>query len=206
MTDYKWEIKQRRKQKDLFLNYRNVQMGDGNSTQIDSLRTQQSKYDVISSLIYSLLHIKSTISISYHCFFSFCSNAGWYRWRLQYVNNGIDSGVRSPWECGKLKRFIGIEMLLSTDNFTHKSLSFGILIYEFFSSQFSPKIQITYEYYIWKYKHKSIEISATYIDKFQMNISIIMKQNITEEILINEAHWISITREVFFCHMEGWNQ
>lgn len=24
-----------------------------------------------------------------------------------------------------------------------------------------------------------------------------MKQNITEEILINEAHWISITREVF---------
>lgn len=64
MTDYKWEIKQRRKQKDLFLNYRNVQMGDGNSTQIDSLRTQQSKYDVISSLIYSLLHIKSTISIS----------------------------------------------------------------------------------------------------------------------------------------------
>lgn len=25
----------------------------------------------------------------------------------------------------------------------------------------------------------------------------IMKQNITEEILINEAHWISITREVF---------
>lgn len=25
-----------------------------------------------------------------------------------------------------------------------------------------------------------------------------MKQNITEEILINEANWISITREVFF--------
>lgn len=24
------------------------------------------------------------------------------------------------------------------------------------------------------------------------------EQNITEEILINEAHWISITREVFF--------
>lgn len=29
-----------------------------------------------------------------------------------------------------------------------------------------------------------------------------MKQNITEDILISEAHWISITREVFF-NMQG---
>lgn len=46
MTDYKWEIKQRRKQKDMFLNYRNVSPGDGNSTQIDSLRMQQSRTEV----------------------------------------------------------------------------------------------------------------------------------------------------------------
>lgn len=31
---------------------------------------------------------------------------------------------------------------------------------------------------------------------------LIVKQNITEEILINEAHWISITREVF-SYMKG---
>lgn len=46
MTDYKWEIKQRRKQKELFLNYRNVQPGDGNVTFDDRLRLQPSKNDV----------------------------------------------------------------------------------------------------------------------------------------------------------------
>lgn len=46
MTDYKWEIKQRRKQKDLFLNYRNIQTGDGNATFDDRLRLQPSKTEV----------------------------------------------------------------------------------------------------------------------------------------------------------------
>lgn len=41
MTDYKWEIKQRKKQKDLFLNYRNMQPGDGNATQMENLRLHQ---------------------------------------------------------------------------------------------------------------------------------------------------------------------
>lgn len=39
------------------------------------------------------------------------------------------------------------------------------------------------------------------ISQININVSIV-KQNITEEILINEAHWISITREVF-SYMKG---
>lgn len=62
MTDYKWEIKQRRKQKELFLNYRNMQSGDGNST-LDQLRSfQPSKIEVLFiSLIFFLSKFASAL-------------------------------------------------------------------------------------------------------------------------------------------------
>lgn len=45
MTDYEWEVEQRKKQKDMFLIYRN-QPNEGNTTQINNLRVQQSKPEV----------------------------------------------------------------------------------------------------------------------------------------------------------------
>lgn len=39
MTDYKWELKQRKEQKETFLAFRN-QMAGGNLTAIDSIRTR----------------------------------------------------------------------------------------------------------------------------------------------------------------------
>lgn len=46
MTDYKWEMKQRKEQKKTFLAYRNI-VTDGNSSQIDSMRSlHRSKNEV----------------------------------------------------------------------------------------------------------------------------------------------------------------
>lgn len=45
MTDYRWEVEQRRKQKELFLKDR-TQPVDGNSTNIYSIPIQSSKSDV----------------------------------------------------------------------------------------------------------------------------------------------------------------
>lgn len=50
MTDYKWEIKQRRKQRELFLNYRNNPTGDGNMTQIESLKLPAMSSEVLQSV------------------------------------------------------------------------------------------------------------------------------------------------------------
>ncbi|XP_055322700.1 voltage-dependent calcium channel subunit alpha-2/delta-3 isoform X3 [Sitodiplosis mosellana] len=60
MTDYKWEIKQRRKQKDLFLNYRNVQTGDGNATFDDRLYKPSKNEDETTTEEYNML---TTVSI-----------------------------------------------------------------------------------------------------------------------------------------------
>lgn len=46
MTDYEWEVELRKRQKYLFLNYRNLQPGEANSTQINNIRFQQSKPEV----------------------------------------------------------------------------------------------------------------------------------------------------------------
>lgn len=48
MTDYKWEMKQRKEQKRTFLAYRNIN-NDGNSTQIDSIRALQKLGNEVSS-------------------------------------------------------------------------------------------------------------------------------------------------------------
>lgn len=46
MTDYEWEVELRKRQKYLFLNYRNLNPGEANSTQINNIRFQQSKPEV----------------------------------------------------------------------------------------------------------------------------------------------------------------
>lgn len=46
MTDYKWELRQRKEQKETFLAYRNMMLSGGNSTAIDSFRFHRTRYDV----------------------------------------------------------------------------------------------------------------------------------------------------------------
>lgn len=63
MTDYEWEIEQRKRQKDLFLNYRNLQPGEGNTTIIaNSIRVQQSKPEV--NFVVCFVFPKSTFIVN----------------------------------------------------------------------------------------------------------------------------------------------
>lgn len=60
MTDYKWELKQRKEQKETFLAFRNL---DTNSSQAESLRLMQRTRNELDPEIAETYNLLTTVSI-----------------------------------------------------------------------------------------------------------------------------------------------